>query len=512
MRPCTNDEINCDDMNYYIGIDIGTTSTKAVAFSVQGEILARETIAYPILHPQAGYSEQDPDEILEAVINGIGKITEKLNDDNPVLISFSAAMHSIMAVDKNGNPLTNCIIWADNRAASIAEQLKETDAGIAFYHKTGVPVHAMSPLCKLLWLKENMPALFAGAAKFIGNKEYIFFRLFGKYIADTAMASATGLLNIHTLQWDEAILSYARIGIQQLAAVADAGHQEYLPAGSKYQSDPRLQKVAKTAFIIGGSDGALSNLGSGAVNKNAMVVSIGTSSAVRMVTRDVYTDELMRTFCYHLANHRYIIGGASNNGAVVLQWFKESLLQTNETHEQLFTLAQTVEPGCNGLLFIPYIMGERAPVWNSAAKGIFFGLDITHTKAHLVRSVMEGVVYNVYSIGKILMEKRKVTEIYATGGFTQSPMWLQVLCDVFNCTVCVSGAVESAALGAVKIGLEAMGIEQHWTHKTTQTYRPDALKHLSYLKQFEKFERIYEALKNEMGNQEAIKVKDSIGH
>jgi gluconokinase len=489
-------------MNYYIGIDIGTTSTKAVAFSDTGDIIAKEDIGYPIIHPYANYSEQNPDEILEAVINSIGKITPALNNDSPVLISFSAAMHSILAVDEAGNPLTNCIIWADNRASDIAEQLRETKTGDIFYHKTGVPVHAMSPLCKLLWLKENKYEIFSTAFKFIGIKEYVCFRLFGKYVVDTAVASATGFLNIHTLQWDEAILNYAGIRRSQFSAVADAHHKEYLLPASAYYNDARLKATHQSTFIIGGSDGALANLGSGAVNKNAMAISIGTSSAVRMVTTDVYTDEHMRTFCYHLANSSYIIGGASNNGAVVLQWFKDAVLETSEKHEQLFQQAETIAAGSNGLIFIPYILGERAPVWNSHANGVFFGLNITHKRAHFIRSVMEGIVFNMYSIGKILMEKRKVTEIHATGGFTQSPLWLQILCDMFNCTVLVSGAVESSASGAVKLGMDAMGIEKKWTPKMNGTYEPNALKHQTYLRQFEKFERIYEVLKKEMGSNE----------
>ncbi len=194
-------------MNYYIGIDIGTTSTKAVAFSDTGDIIAKEDIGYPIIHPYANYSEQNPNEILEAVINSIAKITETFNKENPVLISFSAAMHSVLAVDEGGKPLTNCIIWADNRASDIAEQLRETEIGNVFYHKTGVPAHAMSPLCKLLWLRENNYETFSSAYKFIGIKEYIFSRLFSKYIIDTGVASGTGFFNIHTLQWDETILN-----------------------------------------------------------------------------------------------------------------------------------------------------------------------------------------------------------------------------------------------------------------------------------------------------------------
>jgi len=173
-------------------------------------------------------------------------------------------------------------------------------------------------------------------------------------------------------------------------------------------------------------------------------------------------------------------------------------LQTQDTHEQLFSEAAGIAAGCNGLLFIPYILGERAPVWNSGAKGVFFGLDITHTRAHLIRSAMEAVVYCVYSIGKILMEERTITEIHATGGFTQSPLWLQMLSDMFNCTVRVSEAVESSALGAVKIGMAAMGIPKPGLSKTTQTYTPDKCLHTVYIEQAGNMQRIYEVLKKEM--------------
>lgn len=485
-------------MHYYIGIDIGTTSTKAVAFSEEGNVIAKESVAYAIQHPHPNFSEQNPEEILEAVIGSIEKIAGSLPEQHAMLVSFSAAMHSLLAVDQLGKPITPCMIWADNRAGEIADQFRETVKGNEFYHKTGVPIHAMSPFSKLLWLKENDTGIFKRAYKFIGIKEYIFFRLFGKYLIDTGIASATGLLNIRSLHWDQDILQYAGIAEEQLSAVVPATHFEYLPEQSMNATN-RLQALKRAAFVIGGSDGALANLGSGAINKNSMAITIGTSSAVRMVATEVYTDKEMRTFCYHLTNSHYIIGGASNNGAVVLQWLKDTLLQTKETHEQLFTEAEKIPAGCNGLLFIPYIMGERAPVWNEKAKAVFFGLDITHTKSHLVRAAIEGVVYSVYSIGKILMENSNVKEIHATGGFTQSPLWIQMLCDMFNRTVIVSDAVESSALGAVKIGLGALQIDKKWTPETPRTYQPDTPSHKLYLQQFDKFERIYQALKTEMG-------------
>ncbi len=497
-------------MNYYIGIDIGTTSTKAVAFSGNGSIIARETIGYSILHPQPSYSEQDADEILEAVINSINKITNSIKNDTAILVSFSAAMHSIMAVDEEGNPLTNCIIWADNRAGEIAEHLRETTTGIDFYHKTGVPIHAMSPLCKLLWLKENRFDLFTTAAKFIGIKEYIFFRLFGKYIADTQMASATGLMNAHTLAWDNTILSYIGLKQEQLSVLVDATQKELLSPQNKYFNDKRLKHLLKTPFIIGGSDGALANLGSGAITPNTMAISIGTSCAVRIAAEGVHTDAQMRTFCYHLYSGKYIIGGAGSNGAVVLQWLHDNIFQSDEAYADFFEQAATIPAGCDGLVFIPYLLGERAPIWNSNAKGVFFGLDITHTRAHMVRAGMEAVIYHVYSIGKILVEKNHITEIQATGGFTQNPLWLQMLCDMFNCTVVVSGAVESSAAGAVKIGMKALAIDKKWSMEIKERYEPNALQHQTYLQQFEKFERLYTILKDEMNNDQMHHMKQML--
>ena len=485
-------------MNYYIGIDIGTTSVKTVAFAEDGKIIGSENIAYDIIHSQPGYSEQNADDIFEAIAVSLEKLSSALLNDTPLLISFSAAMHSMMAVDAEGCPLTHLIIWADNRASAIAEQLNKTEHGKDFYHRTGVPVHPMSPFCKLLWLKENDPALLSSAHKFIGIKEYIFFKLFGKYIVDEPIASATGLLNIHTLQWDETILNYAGIQKTQLSAVVKGTHTELLNGGSKFSSDKRFTPFRNTAFVLGGSDGALANRGSNATAENSMSVTIGTSAAVRIVGNEVSTDIAARTFCYYYGDGRYIIGGASNNGGVVMQWLKNTLLQANESYDLFLQDAEKIAPGCNGLVFIPYILGERAPVWNASAKGVFYGLEITHTRAHMIRSVTEAIVYAVYSIGKILMENRTITEIYVTGGFTQNTFWVQMLCDMFNCTVLVSGAAEGSATGAVLVGLEALGIQQNWKPIVSGRHEPDAKLHAIYLRQFQKFERIYEALANEM--------------
>jgi gluconokinase len=252
-----------------------------------------------------------------------------------------------------------------------------------------------------------------------------------------------------------------------------------------------------TPFIIGSSDGALANIGTGATRENTMAITIGTSSAARVIVNAPETDKDMRLFCYHATDGCYISGGASNNGAVVLEWLKNNILESKEGVAGFFQRAATVKAGSDDLIFVPHILGERAPVWNSNAKGIFFGLSINHTKAHLIRACMEGAIYSVYSIARILLEKRLITEIYASGGFAQNRLWLQMLADVCNIKVLLSDAVESAALGAVTLGMEVMNIEPFAKKEILNFYLPNLLNHEIYMKGFDKFERIYDLLKNE---------------
>ena len=282
-------------MNYFLGIDIGTTSTKAVAFSPAGEIIFSYFTDYEMEHPFPNYSQQNPDEILQAVITGINKVIEHLSPQLPTCISFSAAMHSLSAIDERGKLLTPLIIWADNRANDIADKLRKSSDGMDIYQKTGVPVHAMSPLCKLLWFKENDQDVFNAAYKFIGIKEYIFYKLFGEYIVDTSIASATGLLNTKSLQWDEDVLNYCSISASKLSVIVSTKHILYYKG-----IHPGLMLPATVPFVIGASDGALSNPGTGATANNIMAVTIGTSGAARIIVHEAYTDSLMRSFCYHV--------------------------------------------------------------------------------------------------------------------------------------------------------------------------------------------------------------------
>ena len=484
-------------MNYYLGIDIGTTSVKAVAFDVNGDLLLSQSVEYGMQHPQASRSEQDPVEIYDAFIS-VTRDTMRQLKGKPAFISFSAAMLSIMAVDHNGEPLTPLIIWADNRAASIATSFTNNGQADFFYHRTGVPVHAMSPLLKLFWLKENEPGIYNAAHKFIGIKEYIFHRLLGYFIVDASIASATGLLNLHTLEWEEEILELLSLETSKLSEVVSAKSVFYI-----LSNDEQLAFLSHIPMVIGASDGALANAGTDARN-DILAITIGTSGAARCIVNSPVTDKGMRHFCYHVKEDEYIIGGANNNGAVVLQWLKEQVLESGESYEELFAEAAAVKPGSDGLIVLPYILGERAPFWNSSAKGVFFGVTRQHTKAHFLRAVMEGVVFSMVSIAQVLQEKNVLTAVYASGGFVKSELWLQILADVLQLPVHVSGAMEASAYGAVILGAEALMMDAKFDHRILRSFYPAGENSTLYRQAFSKFERLYELLKVEMTDQEQL--------
>src|SRR5450755_519786 len=208
-------------MEYFLGIDIGTTSVKSIAFSRDGKTLCEQAISYPIKHTYPDWSEQDPEEIAGAVFKTVENILQNLSPHIPRLCSFSSAMHSLIAVDQKGNAISPSIIWADNRANEIASRIHRENKAQEFYKRTGLPVHAMSPFCKLQWLKENQEDLFNKTFKFIGIKEYIFYKLFGTYIVDVSIAAATGLMNGQTLQWDPWILEQIGLSADRLSEIVE---------------------------------------------------------------------------------------------------------------------------------------------------------------------------------------------------------------------------------------------------------------------------------------------------
>jgi gluconokinase len=541
-------------MKYIIGIDIGTTNTKAVAFTDKGQVLGSAGASYSVFSDASGRHELDPGQLLEAVVTALREVRRKIAAGQGLAderegareglaggasvreglagISFSCAFHSLIAVDHSGMPLTRAMTWADLRPSPQAKALKGSEAGKSIYRHTGVPIHAMSPLCKLLWLKENSPAIFGQAARFISIKEYIWWRLFGKYQVDHSIASATGLLETRKRDWYPESLELAGIGPGQLSAPVPCTHVErvLLPearqlleegmaaegqglqgdgghAGSDGQAGGGLLPEG-LPFIIGGGDGSLANLGSSAVRPGETALTIGTSGAIRMTAASPQDDPQERVFSYILSDGLYICGGATNNGGNVIQWYVDKVLGGKEGDEgelnRRIAEADTVPPGCEGLIFLPYLQGERAPVWNADAKGVFFGVRSVHEQRHFMRAILEGISYSLYQIGVSMEETTgPIKHIYASGGWTRSPAWLQLMSDVFRKKIYITGVADASAIGAAIMGLYALGIIADLDAaaslvRVVQTYEPDEARHVVYQANYKIFSQLYSRLKDLM--------------
>jgi len=496
-----------------IGLDIGTSSAKAVAFDDEGSILSQHSIPYPILNPSEGWYEQDPEIVYAACIESIRYVMISLKQSSaeilkPVCISVSSAMHGLIAVDSAGKLLSNCMIWADRRSEDIAVALEASEAGRQLYQHTGTPIHPMSLLCKLMWIKSNDQKLFAQSHKFIGIKEFLFYRLFGVYVVDHSIASATGLFDIHQLTWSDQALRLTGISEEQLASPVPVDYVLNMP---NREIAALMHIPEDTPFVIGGSDGCLANLGVGAISPGVASVTVGTSGAIRVASSQANQEKKQRLFTYLLRPNEYIIGGAVNNGGVLRNWFRDNFTQMEtdgDSSASLNALVDSVVPGAEGLIFLPYLTGERAPHWNSNAKGVYFGIQLHHGRAHFARAMMEGMLFAIYSVGIALEENTgPIHTIFASGGLARSSLWVQMLADIFNKPVFTKNTVESSAWGAALIGLEALGIQRgdptvnnkqaEGKQDTEHYYKPSEENHAVYMKNFQKFEHLYHILEGE---------------
>lgn len=454
-------------MKYMIGVDIGTTSTKAVIYDDLGMILHRSSVEYPMFTNEIGQAEQNPAEIFEAVLLTIKKVIQesKAHAIDIKFLSFSSAMHSLIAMDKDDKPLTECITWADNRSREYAEKINKECNGLEIYKRTGTPIHPMSPLSKIYWLKHEHPEIFYATYKWIDIKTYVLYQLFDEYVMDHSIGSATGLMNLQTLKWDKEVLNLLDLNESHLPKLLSTTHI-LKNISSKYAKLMGLHN--ETPVIIGASDGVLSNLGVNSYKKGEVAVTIGTSGAIRTIIDKPKTDEKARIFCYVLTEDHYCIGGPVNNGGVVLRWLRDELLSSEvetakrlgiDTYDVLTKIANRVKPGSNGLIFNPYLAGERAPLWNADAKGSYFGMTLSHKKEHMIRATLEGVLFNLYTVYLALIEVMEETpkQIKATGGFAKSEVWRQMMADIFDTDVEVPESYESSCLGACVLGLKAIG-------------------------------------------------------
>ncbi len=456
---------------YYMTLDIGTTTIKGILYDENG-IVQREVAFNPKTTTSApGYMEQSVDEVISFATEAIVELAKYSAEKGKVikLVSLSSYMHSLIAVDDNGDNLTNIIMWSDNRSEDYAKKYIRNGLGYKIYELTGTPIHPMSPLYKLMWIKDNQPEIFNSAKKFISIKEYLVKKLTGQYYIDYSIASATGLFNIHNLSWE----------LKALDEVGITGERLSKPVPTTFKADilPEMKKSLglydDTLVVMGASDGCLANLGSRGLDEGNAVVTIGTSAAVRIVTKKPIIDESARLFSYAMDDDFYVSGGALNNGGVVFAWFKE-VFGNDFVLDDVFKEYDKVD---NGLLFLPFLNGERAPYWNPKLRGAYLGVNHSHTETDFLYSTIQGICFSVKDVFELLKDKHKeIKKIYANGGFTKSVFWIERLSSVLGYEVDVLDQGDAACFGAFLVGLKAFGIIKNWRDCESYFEKPKVYK------------------------------------
>ncbi len=495
-------------MNCIITIELGTNAVRVFAFDFQGKVIGFQKGTYPTFHDEPDHSEQDPEQMFITMLYVLKKLLNEVVYPKKYGVScicFSSSMHSLLAVDEDGVPLGNAITWADNRGKKEAASLKGTALGDAIYQATGTPIHPMSPLVKIAWMRSHDPEKFNQTRKFLSIKSYVVQQLTGSCIIDHSIASATGLMNIHTLSWDASALEFAGISADKLPDLVPVNYSD-IRLKREYQKSLRLLDSVK--ILIGSSDGCLATLGAGVWEQGRATITIEDSGAFRVIGDNIIEDPAQRLFNYRLTDRLIVSGGPTNNGGVIFEWFAnqfgESVMNfdLDKTIRDLVREASTTNAGSDGLLFLPYLLGERAPIWNANARGCYFGLHIRHERKHIIRATIEGVLFEMLSIGKTLETYREISSLSINGSFASIPFCTQMIADMFNRPVNTLSHGDSIGVGAFVLSATELGIfpDLEQASKVVQmheTFSPDPKAHQVYKQYFEIFESLIAKLGDE---------------
>lgn len=495
------------DTPWFMGIDLGTGSCKTVVVDEAAKILGFGVSDYFSDSVQSKWKEQDPEAMVDGMIQSVKAAISDAGVSGRQCAGFSlgAALHGILAIDGKGRPLTGVMTWADDRASEQARAAKETGRADTLYDETGCPIHWMYPLYKIRWLREEASKVFSQADRFISAKEFMIHRLIGDYVVDYSLAAGSGLLNTHTLNWSRPALDLIGIGSDRLSVLCR-------PAETFRRLSPDIAGAMgispETPFILGSSDAANSNLGAGAVKPWQSTCMVGTSGAFRIISPKPILDPQARSWCYAVDTDKWLVGGAINNGGVALSWlqdmFNSALSPAQGSPELTFTdlvgLAARAEAGAQGVVCLPFFAGERSPYWNLNARGMFFGLSLKHDARHFARSLLEGVAFRMRSLHEVLCEiSVDIQQVRASGGFTRSALWLQIISDTLNSQLVVPAWGETSSLGAAFWAMLGTGALSDFNSigesvKLDRTFQPDAEAAAIYDRVFEIYKSLYTAM------------------
>ncbi len=497
--------------DYILSHDLGTTGDKATLVDEKGNILAVSFAGYNTYYPKTGWVEQDAEDYWKAFCKTTRDIIARANikPESIAVVSFSGQMMAALPVDENFNPLRRSIIWADMRSGKQVEDMLEKIEFERVYRITGHRPAASYSASKILWIKENEPEIYSTTYKFLHAKDFIVLRLTSNFFTDYSDASGMNLLDINSLKWSEEMLEITGIDKNKLPDIVES-----TSVAGKVREEVSGECGLKTGtpVVIGGGDGACATAGAGVVKRGDSYIYLGTSTWMGITDTRPLLDPEFRTFTFcHFKKGLYFAAGTMQTGGGAYGWFKNVMCEKEQedsnnkdidVYEILNNKAAEVEAGSDGLIFLPYLMGERTPLWDSNARGAFIGITIRHRKEHFIRAILEGVAYNMRSIVEIFRELGAKTEIIRIiGGGAKSELWRKILSDVINTKIGRLNLIEEAtSFGAAIAGGVGVGIydsieEGAKIIKITDIVKPDEESVKRYNLYYEEFLNSYPALK-----------------
>ncbi|WP_159886691.1 xylulokinase [Paenibacillus puerhi] len=484
-------------MSYVIGIDLGTGSVKALLVNKQGELCGEASRSYPLMQPQAGYSEQDPEHWVEQTVEALRALLEqtKVSPDEVEGISFSGQMHGLVLLDAEGRVLRPAILWNDTRTTPQCRRI-ESVLGERLLAETKNAALEGFTLPKLLWVQEHEPELLARAAVFLLPKDYLRYRITGSLHMDLSDAAGTLLLNVTGANWSDEICE--AFGLDRKLCPPLVGSLEQTgTVQPEFASRSGLS--TSTRVFAGGADNACGAVGAGIVEAGAALCSIGTSGVL------LSYEEQDRDFGgkLHFFNHAqpgtYYAMGVTLAAGYSLDWLKKTVAP-DETFDAFVAAAGEVPVGSGGLLFTPYLVGERTPHADSAIRGSFIGLDGSHRREHLTRAVLEGITFSLNeSVERLREAGVKVGTIVSIGGGAKSELWLQMQADIFDASVVSLENEQGPALGAAMLAAVGSGWFDNlrdcasvFVHRA-RTFEPNKERAAVYQELFQLYRDVYES-------------------
>lgn len=441
---------------FLLAHDLGTSGDKATLFTTKGELVRSFTVPYDVHFFNGNYAEQDPENWWDAVCDATKAVLEGEDASKVAAMSFSAQMQGCLVVDKNGVPLRDSMIWADQRAVKEAAHLEKELGADRVYKITGQRVSASYSIEKLMWLKKHEPEIYEKTYKMLQAKDYIIARATGEFVTDYSDASGTQALDLRQLKWSEEILEAAGIDRDKLPKLKKstdiAGYVQERVAGE-------MGLPAGTPIVCGGGDGPCSAVGAACIKDGEFYLTFGTSAWIGGTMEKPFMDAEQTLFCFaHVIPGRYMTCGAMQAAGSSYSYIRNALCD-GLPYEELNKMIEKSPTGAKNLIFLPYLLGERSPRWNPNTSAAFLGIKPEHEKRDYVRAVIEGIAMNMDLILKAYRRQVKVEAMCLTGGGAKGKVVAQILSDVMNVEFSMPDCVEAAtAIGAAVIAGVGVGV------------------------------------------------------